>query len=458
MSDANVLAGADPCERAKTLTSYILHKHYCENDIEALIELFDDRFHWFGAAEHEYAVGADTVKAIFRQFVGKVPRCNLSDETYDASEIVPGVYQCTGMAWIATDPATGVYLRVHQRITTIYRLVGDRLMCCHIHISNPYTEMAPDDVGFPTQMGRHTYDYLQEQVEIQKRKIAEQAAELGSIYDTVPCAIMRLLRAGNTYELVMINRAVADMLGIPEEELSKLDWSHGFCSEVVQEDAPAMRAMLQQLRRPGDHVDVVCRVRRPSGETIFINSSNAFIGEDERGQIIQKIAYDITDRIMMEEELERRGYEDALTGLYNRARFNRDVLDADTSSASRLGVAYFDVNGLKATNDKRGHKAGDELIRRVADHLGSRFPGMTYRIGGDEFVVVDADCDEDAFANGVAQACEALARDGISIAVGISWRAAGGDARDQFEEADRLMYEDKANHYREARNDRRARR
>lgn len=456
MSDVNVLAGTDPRVLAKKLTSYLLHKHYCDNDVEALIELFDERFHWFGAAEHEYAVGLSTVKSIFRQFAGRVPHCNLTDETYDVSEIAPGVYLCTGMLWISTDPETGVFLRVHQRITAVFRQVGDALMCCHIHISNPYSEMGPDDIGFPTRVARHGFEYLQEQVKIQKRAIAEQAAELGNIYDTVPCAIIRLLRNGGSYELVMINRAAADIIGISEKELAQLDWSEGFCSRIAKDDAPIMRDMMSRLRCPGDHVDVVCRVRRPSGEIVYVNSSNAYIGDDDRGQIIQKIAYDITDRIMIEGELKRLSYEDALTGLFNRTRFNHDVFDSAMPDVERLGVAYFDVNELKAANDQFGHKAGDELIRRVADCLGCLFPDMTYRIGGDEFIVVCQNRIEEDFLKDIARAREALSEGGIDVAVGVSWREDDCDIRLQFEEADRRMYKDKANYYRKAHRGRRA--
>lgn len=69
------------------LTSHLMHKHYCENDVEGILAWFDDRFLWFGAGEEEYAAGTETVKAIFRQFAGKVPKCNISDEQYDAISI-----------------------------------------------------------------------------------------------------------------------------------------------------------------------------------------------------------------------------------------------------------------------------------------------------------------------------------------------------------------------------------
>ena len=143
-------------QTAMELTSYLMHKHYCENDVEAIIELMDRQIHWFGAGEEEYAQGKDTVAAIFRQFTGKVPKCTISEEEYQVLEMEPGNCLCTGRMWIQTDPTTGVYLRVHQRVTMGFRWVEGKPRCYHIHISNPYVEMVSGDVGFPTAVARPT--------------------------------------------------------------------------------------------------------------------------------------------------------------------------------------------------------------------------------------------------------------------------------------------------------------
>ena len=119
------------------LTSAILHAYYCRNDVGFIVSQFDDSFSWFGTGEGEHAVGADTVSAIFRQFAGQVPACNISEEQYHVQEIAPGAYLCSGLLWIATDPSTNTYLRVHQRITAAFRETPQGLACCHIHISTP---------------------------------------------------------------------------------------------------------------------------------------------------------------------------------------------------------------------------------------------------------------------------------------------------------------------------------
>ena len=156
----------------------MLRKHYCENEVETIIAQMDDEIHWLGVGEQEYAVGLQTVAGIFRQFVGQVPKCNISGEEYHVLQLAADVYMCTGRLWVAAGTNAQDYLRVHQRITTIFRWVNDQPKCCHIHISNPYTEMAEDDCGFPGKMAQQSYLYLQEQIEAQKKQITAQTEML----------------------------------------------------------------------------------------------------------------------------------------------------------------------------------------------------------------------------------------------------------------------------------------
>lgn len=136
------------------LTSFMLHKYYCENDVEAVIQLMDDNIVWLGTGEDEYAVGLKTVADIFRRFTGQVPKCNISDEQYHTLQISPDTYLCSGRLWIATDASTQISLRVHQRITTIFRRSEQRFLCCHIHISNPYSRNDGGGCRFPHKNGQ----------------------------------------------------------------------------------------------------------------------------------------------------------------------------------------------------------------------------------------------------------------------------------------------------------------
>ena len=129
----------------------------------------------------------------------------------------------------------------------------------------------------------------------------------------------------------------------------------------------------------------------------------------------------------------------------------------ETKSFSQLGVASIDLNGLKNVNDQMGHSAGDNLIRRTADHIARVFPGKSYRIGGDEFLVIDTVLEENAFRKAISAMQTNMAQDRISVSMGISWRRRNCNIKEQFDEADRLMYRAKAAFYSSSTNDRRRR-
>ena len=94
--------------------------------------------------------------------------------------------------------------------------------------------------------------------------------------------------------------------------------------------------------------------------------------------------------------LRHQSLTDGLTGVYNSAAY-RQTLDEGIPGHT-IGVIYWDVDGLKAVNDKYGHAAGDRLLRRIADSVravaGPEDPIL--RVGGDEFVLVIPDADMDS--------------------------------------------------------------
>ena len=87
---------------------------------------------------------------------------------------------------------------------------------------------------------------------------------------------------------------------------------------------------------------------------------------------------------------------DNMTGLYNKNAYIQTV-DKEIKVDARIGVVYFDLNGLKSINDKYGHEKGDELIIKFSKSIKKIIDEdiSGYRIGGDEFVIlVDNASDE----------------------------------------------------------------
>jgi diguanylate cyclase (GGDEF)-like protein len=101
------------------------------------------------------------------------------------------------------------------------------------------------------------------------------------------------------------------------------------------------------------------------------------------------------------DRLTRISNTDPLTGLWN-ARLLRDRLTSDFAHQRRYGsslsLLLLDLDDLKLINDRRGHAAGDEALRRVAAALqqDSRATDIAARFGGDEFALLAPHTDSDA--------------------------------------------------------------
>jgi diguanylate cyclase (GGDEF)-like protein/PAS domain S-box-containing protein len=114
---------------------------------------------------------------------------------------------------------------------------------------------------------------------------------------------------------------------------------------------------------------------------------------------------DIGELKQLQRKLHTMAFYDPLTGLPNRTlfleRLNATVARAE-SQGLRLGVLALDLDNFKAVNDSFGHRAGDGLLREVAERLrGSLAPNqMLARLGGNEYAVMlpDAASDNDIAA------------------------------------------------------------
>jgi diguanylate cyclase (GGDEF)-like protein/PAS domain S-box-containing protein len=112
---------------------------------------------------------------------------------------------------------------------------------------------------------------------------------------------------------------------------------------------------------------------------------------------------DVTERSRVEEKLQYLSTHDTLTGLYNRAYFEVELARIEPSRQFPVSLLMVDVDGLKATNDRQGHAAGDSLLRRTAQVLMQvfRVEDVVARIGGDEFAVLLPEADAAAAAQAV---------------------------------------------------------
>ncbi|MDG4882967.1 EAL domain-containing protein [Mesorhizobium sp. WSM4884] len=155
------------------------------------------------------------------------------------------------------------------------------------------------------------------------------------------------------------------------------------------------------------------RIVRRDGVVRHVESLVRFIAAaGSAGQILGTVR-DITDEKKRAEELAYAAHHDALTGLWNRAAFDR-LLAENIGAVNRLPLAvfYVDLDYFKALNDYAGHAAGDIALKSVAAGIRASLPpsGHAARLGGDEFALLVPNCD-DACAERLARAVLAAVRD-----------------------------------------------
>lgn len=152
------------------------------------------------------------------------------------------------------------------------------------------------------------------------------------------------------------------------------------------------------------------------------------------------------------EILEKIAYEDSLTGLFNRAKYELDLDKFNQDDT--FGIIFYDLNKLKLINDTYGHDKGDELIISFANILikEATLPNLNvYRLGGDEFVVIFKNKSEKIIEN-FAKKIDLQIKENnnsnelkISVSYGIAYSKdeKNNNIRKAIKIADERMYADK---------------
>ncbi len=185
------------------------------------------------------------------------------------------------------------------------------------------------------------------------------------------------------------NESFARMFGYGtrEELLGQPAWDFYRSSE----DREAAIGRLRERHSLSNHES--CQ-RRKDGTLVWVLENGSVIeGIDGKPEMIEGTVIDITERKRAEEQVKHLAFHDALTGLPNRLlfqdRLRMAVLNAQRSE-DHLATLFLDLDRFKVINDSLGHSIGDELLRGVAERLGScvREGDTVARLGGDEFTVL----------------------------------------------------------------------
>jgi diguanylate cyclase len=202
------------------------------------------------------------------------------------------------------------------------------------------------------------------------------------------------------------------------------------------EDLPSIRASL--LQSAGDLKSCVQKMEQDGRESATLLKAEVVMYQTKL------------------EEAEQRACRDALTGLDNRCSVE-SIMERRIAHERPFCVAMIDLNGFKQVNDQHGHPAGDDLLKQVATEMRSmaRATDVVGRWGGDEFLVLLADCDlaqsqtfierqrRWLFGEYTIQTGEEKLKVDVSAAVGLAEWKRGESMADLVARADTAMYKDK---------------
>ena len=179
------------------------------------------------------------------------------------------------------------------------------------------------------------------------------------------------------------------------------------------------------------------------------------------GAIISSVTHCMQCRgYLSERRLKEIGHIDQLTKLNNRNAYEFQLSSIPSLARMNLACLYIDVNGLHELNNEKGHEAGDEMLRFIASRL-SRYFGreLTYRIGGDEFVIFIIDQSISLINHQLDEFIKEVECQGYHTAVGLKVvsKSDFSSIQDLIKSAETKMYISKTEFYKNSAHNRRCR-
>lgn len=287
---------------------------------------------------------------------------------------------------VATGRSSGpVHISGHDEISSLARhvdsLVGTQAMTreelqCTQAVLEERVESRTDEL-------RAAVANLREEIEERQRTeeaLFESERRFRGLVDSLFDAVLTLDEHGM---VLFANAAVAGVFG--QQPASVVGSS---VSELFE--PASARLLVQRLARgiSAPVNDLSLKTRGVGGSShdvdVTLTPSRGPLG------VVQGIVRDVTTRRRYENELVHMASHDFLTGLSNRRRFEEEVERAVSQALRRESsgaILWFDLDYFKEVNDTLGHRAGDELLVKVAETLGRtvRSESLLARLGGDEF-------------------------------------------------------------------------
>jgi diguanylate cyclase (GGDEF)-like protein/PAS domain S-box-containing protein len=224
--------------------------------------------------------------------------------------------------------------------------------------------------------------------DVTQRKQAEASLHLAaSVFSHARDGIMITDANGS---IIDVNEAFTRITGYTHDEALGCNPS---ILKSARQDALFYETMWRTLKEQGHWSGEIWNRRKDNREYVELLTISSV--QDVLGNTQQYVCHfsDISDIKEHQSKLEHIAHFDALTGLPNRTLLSDRLQQAMAQAQRReqqVAVAYLDLDGFKAINDRHGHAAGDQVLICLAHRMKEvlRDGDTISRIGGDEFVAV----------------------------------------------------------------------
>lgn len=225
----------------------------------------------------------------------------------------------------------------------------------------------------------------------QRQALRERERQLQILMDNLPGMAYRCLYDPD-WTMKFVSQGCTKLTGYEPDELV----NNRVTSYAALVSDASNQQLFEQVRvalEKEESFSLEYEVTRKDGSRIWVWERGRGVQEDDGSLHLEGIILDISDRKVLETELEQMATRDPLTGLLNRREMSR-VLDEELQRARRyqrpMAVLWVDFDHFKDVNDTYGHAAGDSVLRSISRLLlGSvRSVDSIGRFGGEEFVIV----------------------------------------------------------------------
>ncbi|BDU36099.1 sensor domain-containing diguanylate cyclase [Vibrio nigripulchritudo] len=252
--------------------------------------------------------------------------------------------------------------------------------------------------------------------------------------------------ADKRHRIIQVNREFESLSGFDNDEVVGRNALKLLCGKHSNDK---VLEIAEGLKDDGVWEGELINAKSSGDQFVSLTRIQSIDSETARSKYFILSLFDITERKRLEQQLRQLSERDALTGCWNRRKFDQELfmqtrlVDRYSSNAC---LALLDIDHFKRINDEFGHDEGDRVICAVATTLEGQLRETDFlaRIGGEEFAIILPNTQveqAEILLNRLRIAIELEASNRVTVSAGITDIC--NDTKRSYKCADIALYESK---------------